>query len=246
VRRVGFFVLLLVSTTAFAETESSEEKFPQSRALVRTLLEQANDPALQAQKKYFPEHYDALVTQLVELQRQDNSREASELLVEVSNRNWARYNKLVRQGTPEDWKALVVMRRDLFASIAEQHGASLCMSYEYKGTQALTGPGRESYQPAVSAYIAKFLAAAAAARENPAQWDDVRKEDLELLYEAASASGTEPELLRALRPHGEIHPRFCEAMVTMLNAALGLEGKPAMRIWRFLVTVPAESEPATP
>ncbi len=234
--------LMLATAGVLAEAPADNE-YPQSRALMRSILEQANDAALQAQKKYFPEHYDALTLQLTQWQRADGSREATEKLVNTSNQNWARYNELVRQGAPQDWRQLVRMRRDVFAVIAEREGAQLCMSYEYRGSQALTGGGREFYRPQISAYIAKFLEAAAAARDNPAQWEEAHAEDMGLLYDTARGSGTTEELLQALRPTAETHPQFCDAMIAILDAALVLEGPPAQRVWRFLVTVapkPAE------
>ena len=228
--------LVLANAVALAEAPEGNE-YPQSHALMRSILEQANDEALQAQKKYFPEHYDELTSQLTRLKREGDSREEIEKLVRASSQNWARYNELVRQGSPQDWRQLVLMRRDIFAAIAEREGAQLCMSYEYRGSQALTGEGREFYRPKTSAYIARFLKAAAAARDNPKQWEEVRPQDMDVLFDTARGGGAAEELLEALRPAAEVHPRFCDAMVAILDAALVLEGPPSERVWRFLVTV---------
>ena len=216
---------------------------PLSQAAVRLMLEQADDAALKAQERHFPEHYDALITQLVELKRDDDPKQASLALAQASHRNWARYNELVRQGDPADWRALVRKRRDLFALIDRINGAERCLAYEYQGAQALATVGNPAYREPVSAYIELFISAAARARSAPRQWRETRAEDLSLLYATLEAHGTDPELMHALRPGEAVHPRFCEAMVAILDAALVLEGEPGALVRRFLVTTGDVAEP---
>ena len=207
---------------------------PLSRAAVRLMLEQADDAALKAQERHFPEHYDALITQLVELKRQDDPKQASLALAQASHRNWARYNELVRQGDPADWRALAIKRRDLFALIDKIDGAERCLAYEYQGVQALATDSNPAYREPVSTYIESFINAAARARSAPLQWRETRTGDLDLLY--ATLKAHDAELMGALRPGDTVHPRFCKAMVMIIDAALTLEGEPGALVWRFLVT----------
>lgn len=236
-------VLALVAVSPGAPAQEEEGGTSLSRAAVRLMLEQADDAALKAQERHFPEHYDALITQLVELKRDDDPKQASLALVQASHRNWARYNELVRQGDPADWRALVVKRRGLFALIGRTHGAEQCLAYEYQGAQALAALGSPVYREPVSAYIELFITAAARAREAPRQWRETRAEDLALLYATLEAHGASPDLVSALRPGDAVHPRFCEAMVAILGAALTLEGEPGALVRRFLVTTGDAAEP---
>ena len=233
--RTALALALMVAGSG-APAQEEEAGMPLSRAAVRLMLEQADDAALKAQERHFPEHYDALITQLVELRRHDDPKQASLALAQTSHRNWARYNELVRQGDPADWRALVVKRRDLFALINRIDGAERCLAYEYQGVQALAAIGNPAYREPVSAYIELFINAAARARSTPRQWREVRPEDLKLLYATLEAHDTDPELMNALRPGDTVHPRFCEAMVAIMDDALTLEGELGALVWRFLVT----------
>lgn len=233
-RAVLALALMVAGSGAPAQEEDAE--FPLSRAAVRLMLEQADDDALKAQERHFPEHYDALVSQLVELKRGDDPEQASLALARASRQNWARYNELVRQGDPADWRTLVIKRRDLFALIGKTDGAEQCLAYEYQGTQALTTSGNPTYRKPASAYIGSFINAAARARSAPRQWRETQAADLDLLYATLEAQKPDPALLAALRPEDAVHPRFCEAMVAVMNAALTLEGEPGALVWRFLVT----------
>lgn len=226
--------LMVAGSGAPAQEEDAE--FPLSRAAVRLMLEQADDAALKAQERHFPEHYDALVSQLVELKRNDNPERASLTLAQASRQNWARYNALVRQGDPADWRELVIKRRDLFALIGKTDGAERCLAYEYQGTQALTTSENPVYRKPTSAYIELFIKAAARARDAPRQWRETRSEDLDLLYATLEAQEFDSALLAALRPEDTVHPKFCEAMVAVMETALTLEGEPGALVWRFLVT----------
>ena len=231
-------IALILALMALGPSAPAQEEaeMPLSRAAVRLMLEQADDAALKAQERHFPEHYDALITQLVELKRHDDPKQASLALAQTSHRNWARYNELVRQGDPADWRALVIKRRDLFALINRVNGAEQCLAYEYQGAQALAAVGNPAYREPVSTYIALFISAAARARSAPQQWRETRVEDLNLLYATLEAHDTDPELMSALRPGDTVHPRFCEAMVAIMDAALTLEGEPGALVRRFLVT----------
>ena len=231
-------VLLAVGGAAPADDPKPED-FPKAHAAMRLQLQTSGDAALQAQERYFPEHYDALVSRLVAMQRQTELPEASLALARLSQAHWARYNALVRQGRPEDWRELVQARRGLFALIAEHDHADLCLAYEYQGTAALAAHPNPAYRAPVSAYVARFIAAAAQARASPKHWDDAGAADMALLHETMRAGGAEPDLIHALRPDGAAHARFCEAMIAALDAALTLEGPPGARLWRFLVTAPA-------
>lgn len=228
--------LALMAAVPPAPAQEEEAGMPLSRAAVRLILEQADDPALKAQERHFPEHYDALITQLIELKRQDDPEQASLALARASRQNWARYNGLVRQGDPADWRELVTKRRDLFALIDKTDGAERCLAYEYQGTQALTTSGNPIYRKPASAYIGLFINAAARARNAPRQWRETQATDLDLLYATLRAQEPDPALLAALRPKDATHPRFCEAMVAVMDAALTLEGEPGALVWRFLVT----------
>ena len=228
--------LALVAASPGAPAQEEEAQMPLSRAAVRLMLEQADDAALKAQERHFPEHYDALISQLVELKRRDNPKQAGLALARASQRNWARYNELVRQGDPAGWRALVMKRRDLFALIGRTDGAERCLSYEYQGMRALAAGDDPAYRKPVSAYIESFINAAARARSAPRQWRETQAEDLDLLYATLDAHGADPELRSALRPGDAVHPRFCEAMVAIMDAALTLEGESGALVWRFLVT----------
>ena len=228
--------LALMAAGPSAPAQEEETGMPLSRAAVRLMLEQADDAALKAQARHFPEHYDALITQLVELKRHNDPKQASLVLAQASHRNWARYNELVRQGDPAGWRALVVKRRDLFALIHQIDGAERCLAYEYQGVQALSADGNPAYRKPVSAYIESFINEAARARSAPQQWRETRAEDLDLLYATLEAHDTDPGLMNALRPGDTVHPRFCEAMVAIMNTALTLEGESGALVWRFLVT----------
>ena len=232
----GVLVLALMVAGPAAPAQEEETGMPLSPAAVRLMLEQADDAALKAQERHFPEHYDALIAQLVELKRLDDPKPASLALVQASRRNWARYNELVRQGDPADWRALVGKRRDLFALIDRTDGAERCLAYERHGVQALAAGGNPAYRKPVSAYIESFINAAARARSAPRQWRETRAEDLARLYAALEAPGADPGLMDALHPGPSVHPRFCEAMAAVLDAALTLEGESGALIWRFLVT----------
>ena len=71
---------------------------PLSHAAARLMLEQADDAALKAQKRHFPEHYDALIAQLVELKRHGNPlQQVSLALVQASRR---KLGALQRTGAP--------------------------------------------------------------------------------------------------------------------------------------------------
>ncbi len=234
IRAALALALMVAGSGAPAQEDGAE--FPLSRTAVRLMLEQADDAALVAQAQHFPEHYDALITQLVELKRGDDPEQASLALAQASRQNWARYNDLVRQGDPADWRALVIQRRDLFALIGQAEGAEQCLAYEYQGTQALTTRGNPAYRKPASAYIGSFIQAAARARGAPRSWRETRAADLELLYATLEAQQPDPALLAALRPGDAVHPRFCDAMVAVLDAALTLEGEPGALVWRFLVT----------
>lgn len=229
-------VLALTVAGSGAPAQEEDAEFPLSHAAVRLMLEQADDAALKAQERHFPEHYDALISQLVELKRGDDPEQASLTLTRTSRQNWARYNELVRQGDPADWRELVIKRRDLFALIGEADGAERCLAYEYQGTQALTTSGNPAYRKPASAYIELFINAAARARSAPRQWRETRASDLDLLHATLEAQEPDPALLAALRPEDAAHPRFCEAMVAVMDAALTLEGEPGALVWRFLVT----------
>ena len=231
--RHAFAVALLATSHGAPAQESS---FPLSHMAMRMMLEQANDPALRAQEQHFPEHYDSLIAQLIELKRQEDPKPASLALVQASRQNWARYNELVRQGDPADWRALLAKRRDLFALIRETDGAELCLAYEYQGTQALAASGNPAYHEPVSTYIELFIQAAARARLAPRQWRNLRAADLDLLRTTREAQATDPELTYALRPGSAAHPRFCEAMIATLDAAHTLDGESGALVWRFLVT----------
>ena len=234
-------VLMVAGSGAPAQEEDAE--FPLSRAAVRLMLEQADDDALKAQERHFPEHYDALVSQLVELKRGDDPERASLVLAQTSRQNWARYNELVRQGDPADWRELVIKRRDLFALISKTDGAERCLAYEYQGTQALTTSDNSAYRKPASAYIGRFINAAARARNAPRQWRETRASDLDLLYATLEAQEPDSALLAALRPEDVVHPRFCEAMVAVMDAALTLEGESGALVWRFLVTTGSVGKP---
>ncbi len=231
-------LILLGAAATFAEEPETPLDYPKARAAMRLQLEQANDVALQAQKEYFPEHYDALVTRLIELQRDDYSPQASLALAQVSQSHWARYNALVREASAKDLRELTQARRDIFALLAAEDDAQLCLAYEYRGTQALTSALNPQYQDAAGTYIAHFIEVAARARAAPHQWMDANSEDLDLLYATMRALETPPALMQALRPSAQAHPQFCEAMLAALDAASTLEGPPGARIWRFLVTSP--------
>lgn len=228
--------LALMMAGAGTPAQGEEAEFPLSRAAVRLMLEQADDAALKAQERHFPEHYDALVSQLVELKRADDPEPASLALARASRQNWARYNELVRQGDPADWRELVIKRRDLFALIGKTDGAERCLAYEYQGTQALTTSGNPAYRKPSSDYIGLFINAAARARNAPRQWRETQAADLDLLYATLEAQEHDPALLAALRPEDAVHPRFCEAVVAVMDAALTLEGEAGALVWRFLVT----------
>ena len=229
-------IFALMATGPGASAQEEETGMPLSRAAVRLMLEQADDAALKAQERHFPEHYDALIAQLVELKRHDNPKQASLALAQTSSRNWARYNELVRQGDPADWRALVTKRRNLFALIGRIDGAERCLAYEYQGVQALAAAGNPAYRGPISAYIELFINAAARARSAPRQWRETQVKDLNLLYATLEAHGTDSELMGALRPDDAVHPRFCEAMVAIMDVALTLEGESGALVWRFLVT----------
>lgn len=235
--------LALMAAGAGAPAQGEDAEFPLSHAAVRLMLEKADDDALKAQARHFPEHYDALVAQLVELKRSDDPEQASLALAQASRRNWARYNELVRQGDPEDWRELVTRRRDLFALIGKTDGAERCLAYEYQGTQALTTDGDPAYRKPASAYVGLFIDAAARARGAPRQWRETRAADLDLLYATLEAQESDPALLAALRPRDAVHPRFCDAMVAVMEAALTLEGEPGAQVWRFLVTTGGVEKP---
>ena len=233
--------LMVAGSGAPAQEEDTE--FPLSRAAVRLMLEQADDAALKAQERHFPEHYDALVSQLVELKRGDDPEQASLALAQASRQNWARYNELVRQGDPADWRELVIKRRDLFALIGKTDGAERCLAYEYQGTQALTTSGNPAYRKPASTYVGLFINAAARARSAPRQWRETQASDLDLLYATLEAQEPDPALLAALRPEDAVHPRFCEAMIAVMDAALTLEGESGALVWRFLVTTGSVERP---
>ncbi len=238
IRTLAIAALVTIGGAAPAG-DSKPEGFPKAHAAMRLQLQAAGDAALQAQERYFPEHYDALVSQLVALKHQAERPAASLALARLSQAHWARYNALVRQGRPEDWRELVLARRELFALIAKHGHADLCLAYEYQGTAALATHANPAYRAPVSTYVARFIAAAAQARTSPMHWDDAGAADMALLHETMRAGGVEPSLIHALRPDGTAHARFCEAMIAALNAALTLEGPPGRRLWRFLVTTPA-------
>ena len=233
--RIALALALMVAGPG-AVAQADDAGMPLSRAAVRLLLEQANDPALKAQERHFPEHYDALIARLVELKRDDDPRQASLALAQAARRNWARYNELVRQGDPADWRDLAVKRQSLFALINRVDGPERCLAYEYQGTQALTADGDPTYREPVSAYIESFINAAARARDAPRRWPEIQAEDLSLLYDTVRARERGPELMEALRPGETAHARFCEAMVAVMDAALTLEGESGALVWRFLVT----------
>ncbi|MDE0153959.1 MAG: hypothetical protein OXN23_08955 [Gammaproteobacteria bacterium] len=236
-------MLALMLAVSGAPAQEEDAEFPLSRAAVRLMLEQADDAALKAQERHFPEHYDALISQLVELKRSDDPEQASLTLARASRQNWTRYNELVRQGDPADWRELVIKRRELFALIGKTDGAERCLAYEYQGTQALTTSGNPAYRKPASAYIGLFISAAARARNAPRQWRETQTADLDLLYATLEAQEPDPALLAALRPEDAVHPRFCEAMVAVMDAALTLEGEPGALVWRFLVTTGSVEEP---
>lgn len=233
--RIALALALMVAGSS-SPAQEEETQMPLSRAAVRLMLDQADDAALKAQARHFPEHYDALISQLVELKRHDDPKQASLALAQASHRNWARYNELVRQGDPADWRTLVIKRRDLLALIDRIDGAERCLAYEYQGVQALAANDNPAYREPVSAYIESFINAAAQARGAPRQWRETRAEDLNLLYATLEAQDTDPELMSALRPGDTAHSRFCEAMVAIMDAALTLEGEAGALVWRFLVT----------
>lgn len=234
--------LALMVAGSAAPAQEEDAGFPLSHTAVRLMLEQAGDAALKAQERHFPEHYDALVVRLVELKRGDDPEQASLALVQASRQNWARYNELVRQGDPADWRELVIRRRDLFALIGKTDGAERCLAYEYQGTQALTS-GNPAYRKPTSAYIELFINAAARARAAPRQWRETRAADLDLLYATLEARESDSALLAALRPEDAVHPRFCEAMVAVMDAALTLEGDSGALVRRFLVTTGSGEKP---
>lgn len=229
-------ILALAVACHGAPAQDEEAEYPFSRAAVRLMLDQANDTALQAQAQHFPEHYDALISQLVDLKRNEDPQQASLALAQASHQNWARYNELVRQGDPADWRELVLKRRDLFALIGNTDGPDQCLAYEYRGAQTLTDSGNPAYREPVSAYIALFIDSAARGRSTPRKWREARPEDLDLLYATLEAHGTDPELMSALRPGNTVHPRFCDAMVAVMDGALTLDGESGSLVWRFLVT----------
>lgn len=239
----GALALALMVAGSGVPAQEEDSEFPLSRTAVRLLLEQAGDVALKAQERHFPEHYDTMIAQLVELKRGDDPERASLALAQSARRNWARYNQLVRQGDPADWRELVIKRRDLFALIDQTDGAESCLAYEYQGTQALTTSGNPIYQKPASAYIERFISAAARARSAPRHWRETRASDLDLLYATFEAQEPDPALMDALRPEDAVHPRFCEAMIAVMDAALALEGEAGALVWRFLVTTGSVEKP---
>lgn len=240
--RAALALALMVAASG-APAQEDDAEFPLSRTAVRLMLEQADDAALKAQERHFPEHYDALITQLVELERGDDPERTSLALARASRQNWARYNELVRRGDPADWRELVIKRKGLFALIGKTDGAERCLAYEYQGTQALTTSGNPAYRKPASAYIELFINAAARARNAPRQWREAQASDLDLLYATLEAQDPDPALLAALRPGDTVHPRFCEAMVAVMDAALTLEGESGALVWRFLVTTGGVEKP---
>ena len=240
-KRLLAIMVCVVSVGAHA----AEPDYPKARAAMRLILHDSGDQALAAQAKYFPEHYDMLVGLLVEVERREDPTPVLKALGRTSAQHWDRYNELVRMGKANDFRALVEQRRDLFRLIREHGDADLCLAYEYRGTQALTG--KESlkvYEAAVGQYVATFIAAAATARDEPTEWSDPKPEEMQQLHERLRERTGGGELVAALNPSLPVHRRFCEAMAGALDASLSFEGVEGTGLWRFLVTrAPAPTEP---
>lgn len=225
-----------LAAAAGAADEAEEE-------LRRTLLE-SDDPALIAQRAYFPEHYETVVRLLARIRGGDklDAAKARETLGRYSARNWNLYTKRVRRAAPADWKRLLEMRRDLFELIDRTHGPYLCLRYERGGAQTLIDADRDRYHGPVGAYISTFIETAARAGpepELPGEELEAGMADLNELYRTAQERSGDPHLLAALRPGPLLHSRYCAATVQVLTTALETEAPLGPRLWRYLVTQPA-------
>ena len=230
--------LLLPVWALAAATGAADEAEAELR---RTLLE-SGDPALIAQREYFPEHYETVVRLLARIRGGDklDAAKARETLGRYSARNWNLYTKRVRRAAPADWRRLLVLRRDLFELIDRTHGPYLCLRYERGGAQALIDADRDRYHGPVGAYISTFIETAArAGPEPPGEELEAGMADLSELYRTAQERSGDPHLLAALRPGPLLHSRYCAATVQVLTTALETEAPLGPRLWRYLVTQPA-------
>ena len=227
---------LILAGTAFGSVAQEETEYPMSRAAARLMMEQMGDAALEAQRQHFPKHHNALADLLARIKQGDNPHQTRQALMRTSQQNWLLYNALVRQGNPADWRDLVEMRRDLFALAEEHDGPDLCLAFEYRGTLALSTHANPAYRDPVSAYFARFIASAAHARAAPRAWRPLHGDDLDLLFAAMKKRTEGAALMDALRPDAAAHPRFCEAMIALMDTALSLQGEAGALVWRFLVT----------
>ena len=234
-RILSFLILFLLPIGAMAEE-------PQTRELLTQELEAGGDPALIAQKKHFPRHYETVVILLLQMRNAPDVVEAAAAqrrLGEASSRHWDQYSELVAQAQPADWHALLTIRRDLFDLINRGHGPYLCYQYEFGGAQVLISADRDRYYALISDYISTFIETAARARQAPQEADPVRTTDLESLYAQMVEISGDETMLSALRPGRLLHSKFCTATVLMMSTALTLEAPVGPRVWRYLVTRPA-------
>ena len=215
--------------------------FPHARATVDRLLAEDGDPTLLAQRRYFPARHQALIDRLLEHERGGRSARTRLAILAQTQENWMHYNDLLRHGAPEHWRALLRMRRDLFALIARHDGAPLCRRYEYHGVAPLAESGRAAYRKPVADFLFAFVRAAAAARDRPQLHPTELPEDFAPLYQAMHEAGLDPKPPSARLIDERLDPQFCQAMVQMLDAVLRLDAPTGAPLWRLLVTVPADT-----
>ena len=233
-------VLLAFSQApAWAQEDAAQEN---TRETVRQELEQSGDPALIAQRTYFPHHFEKVLTLLVRMRGEDHldALEAQGQLQKFSARNWNQYSKWVRRADPEDWKLLLQIRSELFDLINRTHGPRLCYEYDHGGAQVLVQADPDRYHEPVGSYISTFMEVAARGRErSEPQENETRYSDLSLLYETAAEDSGDPSFAAILRPGPLLHSQFCAAMVQVMKTALSLEPPEGPRVWRYLITQPA-------
>ena len=230
---------LLLPVWALAAAAGAADE---AEAELRRILLESDDPALIAQREYFPEHYETVVRLLARIRGGDkfDAAKARETLGRYSARNWNLYTKRVRRAAPADWKRLLAMRRDLFELIDRAHGPYLCLRYERGGAQTLIDADRDRYHGPVGAYISTFIETAArAGPEPPGEELEAGMADLSELYRTAQERSGDPYLLAALRPGPLLHSRYCAATVQVLTTVLETEAPLGPRLWRYLVTQPA-------